>query len=197
MKISHLFFVIGCTILSFNLLKAQQEIILDKIILKDSYLSLKEKLNSQKKWHTFLLENGFERVYSDDFSDDLYQVLNKLDLPNNFGLLEKIRVIKCHFNTEGFAYWYIIMINKDLHHYYFSYEDNSGIEKIPLVGIVTKEDYIWKTANMLLQNRTEKSKDYMVCAEIEDNNFLLITASQTFHISDNAILRMMLELIKM
>ena len=178
---------------------AQKPLSLNEELLRESFLlhkkvilmdTIKMDYHFKSTWH-------FERAYNSKIIDELLGVLKVIESPSELSETNSIRFVKCYFTTEAFARWYIILFDQKNEYYYFTYKDNSGLEKIPLVGKAKNEDFIWKAANLLFDTRSEKNDDYFVFAEIKENEFTVFNASQTFHFSDTALFSMLLELIVM
>ena len=183
----------------FTSLKAQKQIRFSQLELKKSFLEIKKStdLNRAAIEYDFIGEHYYNSIFSTAIINDIKQVASLIELPFDVENLERIRMIECYYSTDSYSIWYITLTAKNSDkNYYYLYENNSGITQIPLATHNKGEDYIWKSANMLSKNRSEKNNDYMILAEIENNLFTTLKATQTFHISDDNFLRIILQLLK-
>lgn len=185
---------------AFGQVKAQNKIKLNESDLKKSFQKLKEEdfFNIPKREYHFTSVAGFERIYSVLTVIDIINTLNKIELPFDVDSLRHIRVIKCFYGTEAYAIWYISITDKNGYHYFFTYDDNLGIKKIPLLGTIQGKDFFWEIGNLLFHNRDEKNEgDYMILAEIENGMFTSLDGTQNYYIGDDSFFKMITILISM
>lgn len=182
----------------FTSLEAQKQIEFSELELKKSLLKIKEStdLNRAAIEYDFISEHYYNNIFSTSIINDIKQVISQIELPFNVDSLKRIRMIESYYATHSYSYWYITLEDLNRNYYYYQYQSNVPPSGMPLVGITAKEDYIWKAAQLLYNNREGKSDDFLVVLEIENSKFTEIKATQTFHIADDAFFKVIMRLIK-
>ncbi len=186
-------------IFNLVLLKSQHTSIFDKDLLISSFekIDYYSKLNQKERESNFLSNSHFQSIASRAFVLELYEVLNKIELPNTkqFGI---ISVVLLYDSTESVKTWMITLFDQKGFSYYYLYNDNAGLDRIKhLASLYTERDFLGTLAINLTKVSSEKNEDYVVTSKIRNGKFVSFFASQLLTINDVVFFTNMLDLIKL